>query len=77
MLCLCLLIFLNDAFSCPKVLCKSNNVPADGNCLYWSVALAYLLPTKEDKDQFKIRLENLFGSCDPKVEMSILERLLF
>ena len=52
--------------------CKSKNVPSDGNCLYWSVVLAYLLPVKDDRTEFETRLRNLFGTFNEEEESSIL-----
>ncbi|GFR08163.1 phosphocholine transferase AnkX [Trichonephila clavata] len=37
------------------------DVPADGSCLFWSTALAYLIPVKDDEDGFKQRYTALFG----------------
>jgi hypothetical protein len=58
-----------------KFLCKSKNVPSDGNCLFWAVALAYLLPVKDIPDDFQNRLQNLFGDCDEATIASVLETL--
>ncbi|GFR11649.1 phosphocholine transferase AnkX [Trichonephila clavata] len=36
------------------------DVPADGSCLFWSTALAYLIPVKDDNDAFQQRYTTLF-----------------
>ncbi len=53
------------------LLCKSRNVPPDGNCLFWAVAVAYLLPVKDKAEDFQNRLQNLFGFCDEATTTSI------
>jgi hypothetical protein len=58
-----------------KFLCKSKNVPPDGNCLFWAVALAYLLPVKDNEKDFQNRLQKLFGDCDETTTASILATL--
>lgn len=44
----------------PPVFYKAINVPGDGSCLFWSVALAYLTPVKDDVG-FSKRFKKLFG----------------
>lgn len=44
----------------PFVFFKEVYVPGDGNCLFWSVALAYLTPVKFDDDIFCERFKKLF-----------------
>ncbi|MFT4314761.1 MAG: ankyrin repeat domain-containing protein [Wolbachia pipientis] len=46
----------------PFVSHKEVNVPGDGSCLFWSVALAYLTPVKFDSDTFCERFKELFTS---------------
>lgn len=41
---------------------KEVDVPGDGNCLFWSVALAYLTPVKFDDGAFRERFQKLFAS---------------
>ncbi|OAM03091.1 OTU domain-containing protein [Wolbachia endosymbiont of Dactylopius coccus] len=38
------------------------DVPADGSCLFWAVALAYLTPVKNNDALFRQRYEALFGN---------------
>ncbi|MDR0772839.1 MAG: hypothetical protein LBE46_00640 [Wolbachia pipientis] len=38
------------------------DVPRDGSCLFWSVALAYLIPAKNDDNLFQQRYKVLFGN---------------
>ncbi|BET30009.1 hypothetical protein wCauBTS_06160 [Wolbachia pipientis] len=40
---------------------KSFTAPGDGSCFFWSVALAYLIPVKDDEQSFSRRYRNLFG----------------
>ncbi|AGJ99493.1 Ankyrin repeat domain and putative OTU-like cysteine protease [Wolbachia endosymbiont of Drosophila simulans wNo] len=44
----------------PLVSYKEVDVPGDGNCLFWSVALAYLTPVKFDDYAFYKRFKKLF-----------------
>lgn len=37
------------------------NVPGDGSCLFLSVATAYLLPVRNNNDEFRARFIKLFG----------------
>lgn len=41
------------------------NVPGDGSCLFWSVALAYLTLAKNDNELFKERYKKLSGDENP------------
>ncbi|WP_241654121.1 ankyrin repeat domain-containing protein [Wolbachia endosymbiont of Laodelphax striatellus] len=45
----------------PLVSYKRIDVPGDGSCLFWSVALAYLTPVKFDNNKFCKRFYQLFG----------------
>jgi hypothetical protein len=42
-------------------LIESIDVPADGHCLFWAIALAYLMPLKDDDIAFEDRFKRLFG----------------
>ncbi len=37
------------------------DVPSNGNCLFWSVAIAFLMPVRNNNDLFRIRFIQLFG----------------
>ncbi len=37
------------------------DVPGDGSCLFWAVALAYLIPVKDNEFRFQKRFKKLFG----------------
>ncbi len=37
----------------------SVNIPGDGSCLFWSVALAYLTAVKNEPDDFKERYKKI------------------
>ncbi len=37
----------------------SVNIPRDGSSLFWSVALAYLTPVKNEPDNFKERYKKI------------------
>ncbi|WP_342262895.1 ankyrin repeat domain-containing protein [Spiroplasma endosymbiont of Dromius quadrimaculatus] len=37
------------------------DVPADNSCLFWSVATAYLLPVRNNYEEFRTRFIQLFG----------------
>ncbi|WP_342189704.1 ankyrin repeat domain-containing protein [Spiroplasma endosymbiont of Dilophus febrilis] len=37
------------------------DVPADNSCLFWSVATAYLLPVRNNYEEFRARFIQLFG----------------
>lgn len=51
------------------------DVPGDNSCLFWAVALSYLLPVKADHNQFKQRFERLFGES-PNVDLGRIQDLL-
>ncbi|WP_237342887.1 tetratricopeptide repeat protein [Wolbachia endosymbiont of Folsomia candida] len=51
------------------------NVPADGSCLFWAAALAYLTPVKYDDNSFQERFEKLFGSVDSE-ELEQIQELI-
>lgn len=53
----------------------SYDVPADGSCLFWSVATAYLLPVSNDSDEFAVRFIRLFGIENIK-NLSDIKKLL-
>ncbi|WP_410542226.1 tetratricopeptide repeat protein [Wolbachia endosymbiont of Tetranychus urticae] len=38
------------------------DVPGDGSCLFWSTALAYLIPVKDNDNLFAERYQKLFGA---------------
>ncbi|WP_206663913.1 ankyrin repeat domain-containing protein [Wolbachia endosymbiont of Laodelphax striatellus] len=57
----------------PFVSRKEVNVPGDGSCLFWSVALAYLTPVKFDNDTFCERFKKLFTS---KYNARLTQRLI-
>ncbi|QJT94865.1 ankyrin repeat domain-containing protein [Wolbachia endosymbiont of Diaphorina citri] len=46
----------------PLVSYEEVDVPGDGSCLFWSVALAYLAPVKFDDYAFHERFKELFAS---------------
>ncbi|WP_342262608.1 MULTISPECIES: ankyrin repeat domain-containing protein [unclassified Spiroplasma] len=37
------------------------DVPADGSCLFWSVATSYLVPVRNNNEEFRNRFIQLFG----------------
>jgi len=51
----------------------SVNIPGDGSCLFWSVALAYLTPVKNKPDSFKKRYEKL---SSPEILVCGMHKLL-
>ncbi|WP_281508783.1 latrotoxin-related protein [Wolbachia endosymbiont (group B) of Pandemis cinnamomeana] len=54
---------------------KSFTAPGDGSCFFWSVALAYLIPVKDDEQSFSIRYRNLFGDdSDQQFNLSYNQR---
>jgi len=56
---------------------KSVNIPKDGNCLFWSVAFAYLIPVKDDIEQLKIRLHNLSSEVLLDLSNLLIKTILF
>ncbi|MFU0252109.1 hypothetical protein [Spiroplasma sp. Moj] len=60
---------------------KSNNenqrydVRADGSCLFWSVATVYLLPSRNNNEEFRTRFIQLFGKENIKNWKSIQKLL--
>ena len=47
-----------------QILMQSINVPKDGNCLFWAIALAYLTPVMDEQELFRERFIKLFGDYD-------------
>ncbi|OJH30286.1 hypothetical protein Wxf_03241 [Armadillidium vulgare] len=43
-----------------EMLKQQFTAPGDGSCLFWSIALAYLIPVKDDEQKFSKRYRNLF-----------------
>ncbi|MGL9759141.1 MAG: ankyrin repeat domain-containing protein, partial [Wolbachia sp.] len=53
----------------PLVSYEKFNVPGDGSCLFWSVALGYLFPVEYDYYTLKKRFKKLFGkNYDPVIQ---------
>lgn len=52
------------------------NVPGDNTCLFYSVALGYLLPVLGDNLQFKSRIDALFKLNDDVIEYEKLQKIL-
>ncbi len=44
-----------------QILIKSTNAPADGNCVFWAVTLAYSTPVKDNDNLFQERFKKLFS----------------
>jgi hypothetical protein len=51
------------------------DVPADNSCLFWTVATAYLLPVKNNNEEFRKRFIQLFGEQELQ-NLSNLQTLL-
>ncbi|RUO86075.1 OTU domain-containing protein [Spiroplasma endosymbiont of Megaselia nigra] len=51
------------------------DVPADGSCLFWSVATAYLLPFRNNNEEFRTRFIQLFGE-EKLINLSHIQNLL-
>ncbi len=49
------------------------DVPPDNSCLFWSVATAYLLPVKNNNEEFRNRFIQLFG--DDEENLKYLEHI--
>ncbi|MEW9824912.1 MAG: hypothetical protein AB2992_07255 (plasmid) [Candidatus Symbiodolus clandestinus] len=43
---------------------KKYDVPGDGNCLFWSIFFAYLLPIKDDIKEFETRFRKMFPNSN-------------
>lgn len=51
-------------------------IPADGNCLYTSIFLGYLLPVIDDVRLFQVRLLELIGDKSDKVDCKVFSEWL-
>ncbi|WP_342223953.1 ankyrin repeat domain-containing protein [Spiroplasma endosymbiont of Asaphidion curtum] len=51
------------------------DVPTDGSCLFWSVATSYLLPVRNDNEEFSNRFIQLFGEENLKYLLHIQKLL--
>lgn len=52
------------------------NVPGDNTCLFYAIALGYLLPVLGDNDKFKSRVDALFKLHDEVIEYEKLRKIL-
>ncbi|WP_375315486.1 hypothetical protein [Spiroplasma endosymbiont of Tipula paludosa] len=51
------------------------DVPADNSCLFWSVATAYLLPVRNNYEEFRTRFIQLFGEENLKNILDLVHNL--
>jgi hypothetical protein len=51
---------------------KSVNIPPDGSCQFWAFVLAYLIPVKDDQENFERRFKNLFDESPTGILYYIL-----
>ncbi len=69
---------VNDDLGVIKYLLNNINkydVPADGSCLFWSVTTAYLLPFRNNNEEFRKRFIQLFGEAK-LINLSHIQKLL-